>query len=159
MCREHAGVGAVAYLERAGFLWERLLAVHCVELDAAGRATLAGHGVGVSYNPLSNMRLGSGIAPVPDMLDAGLRVGLVDGAASNAHPGRAGGAAHRRATCSGRHAARPICSASPRCSRWRRTARTGALGLEERPDGVRAGMQAGSGAAPLRPGLRVPPRT
>lgn len=84
MCREHTGVGAVAYLERAGFLWDRLLAVHCVELDAAGRATLARHGVGVSYNPLSNMRLGSGIAPVPQMLADGVDVGLgVDGAASN----------------------------------------------------------------------------
>ncbi|MER6117548.1 amidohydrolase family protein [Streptomyces sp. NPDC001743] len=84
MCREHAGTGAVDYLERAGFLWDRLLAVHCVELDATGRATLARHGVGVSYNPLSNMRLGSGVAPVPAMREAGLRVGLgVDGAASN----------------------------------------------------------------------------
>ncbi|GHH18659.1 amidohydrolase family protein [Streptomyces rubradiris] len=84
MCRDRTGVGAVEYLERAGFLWERLLAVHCVELDAEGRATLARHGVGVSYNPLSNMRLGSGIAPVPEMLEAGLSVGLgVDGAASN----------------------------------------------------------------------------
>ncbi|MFF7983067.1 amidohydrolase family protein [Streptomyces sp. NPDC007901] len=84
MCREHTGQGAVEYLEAAGFLWERLLAVHCVELDAAGRAALARHGVGVSYNPLSNMRLGSGIAPVISMREAGLRVGLgVDGAASN----------------------------------------------------------------------------
>jgi 5-methylthioadenosine/S-adenosylhomocysteine deaminase len=84
MCREHEGVGAVEYLARAGFLWERLLAVHCVRLDAAGRQALARHGVAVSYNPLSNMRLGSGIAPVPQMLAAGLRVGLgVDGAASN----------------------------------------------------------------------------
>ncbi|MFI6494631.1 amidohydrolase family protein [Streptomyces sp. NPDC050564] len=84
MCRQHTGLGAVEYLERAGFLWDRLLAVHCVELDDAGQAGLARHGVGVSYNPLSNMRLGSGIAPVPAMLAAGLRVGLgVDGAASN----------------------------------------------------------------------------
>ncbi|MFI5804227.1 amidohydrolase family protein [Streptomyces sp. NPDC051561] len=84
MCREHAGVGAVEYLARADFLWERLLAVHCVALDDAGQAELARRGVAVSYNPLSNMRLGSGIAPVPDMLAAGLRVGLgVDGAASN----------------------------------------------------------------------------
>ncbi|MFJ8887307.1 amidohydrolase family protein [Streptomyces sp. NPDC102402] len=84
MCRERAGVGAVEYLAEAGFLWDRLLAVHCVELDTAGQRTLAAHGVAVSYNPLSNMRLGSGIAPVPDFLAAGLRVGIgVDGAASN----------------------------------------------------------------------------
>nr|WP_254925557.1 MULTISPECIES: amidohydrolase family protein [unclassified Rhodococcus (in: high G+C Gram-positive bacteria)] len=84
MCRERAGLGAVDYLDRHGFLWDRVLAVHCVELDAYGRAVLAQRGVGVSYNPLSNMRLGSGVAAVPDMLAAGLHVGLgVDGAASN----------------------------------------------------------------------------
>lgn len=84
MCRAHAGVGAVEYLDNGGFLWDRLLAVHCVELDDAGQVTLAEHGVAVSHNPLSNMRLGSGVAPVPAMLERGLAVGLgVDGAASN----------------------------------------------------------------------------
>lgn len=84
MCRENVGLGAVDYLDRHGFLWDRVLAVHCVELDAHGRSVLAERGVGISYNPLSNMRLGSGVAAVPDMLAAGLRVGLgVDGAASN----------------------------------------------------------------------------
>ncbi|MCD0452937.1 amidohydrolase family protein [Actinocorallia sp. API 0066] len=84
MCRAHTGLGAVEFLEASGFLWDRLLAVHCVELSAAGMRTLAAHGVAVSYNPVSNMRLGSGVAPVPEMLEAGLRVGLgVDGAASN----------------------------------------------------------------------------
>lgn len=84
MCTEHAGMGAVEYLDRHEFLWDRVLAVHCVELDVRGRTLLAERGVGVSYNPLSNMRLGSGVAAVPDMLAAGLQVGLgVDGAASN----------------------------------------------------------------------------
>ncbi|MFW0793582.1 amidohydrolase family protein [Gordonia sp. CPCC 205515] len=84
MCLEHAGVGAVEYLDRAGFLWNRVLAVHCVELDDLGQRILAERGVAVSHNPLSNMRLGSGVAPVPAMLDRGLAVGLgVDGAASN----------------------------------------------------------------------------
>lgn len=84
LCREHAGVGAVDYLDGGGFLWDWVLAVHCVELDDAGQRTLAQRGVAVSHNPLSNMRLGSGVAPVPAMLAAGLAVGLgVDGAASN----------------------------------------------------------------------------
>ncbi|MGU3432319.1 amidohydrolase family protein [Actinomycetes bacterium M1A6_2h] len=84
MCREHAGMGAVDYLDSHGFLWDRLLAVHCVELDDSGQRRLADRGVAVSYNPLSNMRLGSGVAPVPAMIEAGLAVGLgVDGAASN----------------------------------------------------------------------------
>lgn len=84
MCRQHAGQGAVQYLAAHGFLWDRMIAVHCVELDATGRRTLAEHGVAVSYNPVSNMRLGSGVAAVPDLIADGIAVGLgVDGAASN----------------------------------------------------------------------------
>ncbi|MFJ9086289.1 amidohydrolase family protein [Streptomyces sp. NPDC102384] len=143
MCRDHTGVGAVDYLERAGFLWERLLAVHCVELDAVGRETLARHGVGVSYNPLSNMRLGSGIAPVPEMLEAGLSVGLgVDGAASNDTQDilealRIGAylqrAAHRKADLFG--FSEMFAMAAGGANR--------VLGIEENPDGgVRVGMRA-----------------
>ena len=84
MCREHAGVGAVEYLAGADFLSDRLLAVHGVELSAADLATLGRHGVAVAWNPVSNMRLGSGVAPVRAMLDAGVAVGIgVDGAGSN----------------------------------------------------------------------------
>ena len=84
MCRQHTGFGAVDHLDRNGFLWDRVLAVHCVELDDAGQRTLAARKVAVSHNPLSNMRLGSGVAPIPAMLERGLAVGLgVDGAASN----------------------------------------------------------------------------
>lgn len=84
MCRLHAGCSAVDYLDRGGLLGERTLAVHCVHLDDYGQRVFAERGVAVSYNPLSNMRLGSGVAPVPDMLAAGVGVGLgVDGAASN----------------------------------------------------------------------------
>ncbi|AYF73631.1 amidohydrolase [Nocardia yunnanensis] len=84
MCRLHAARSAVDYLDAGGLLGPRTLAVHCCALDAAGRETLAARGVSVSYNPLSNMRLGSGVAPIPAMLAAGVRVGLgVDGAASN----------------------------------------------------------------------------
>ncbi|MFE9578758.1 amidohydrolase family protein [Nocardia sp. NPDC006044] len=84
MCRLHAGRGAVDYLDAGGLLWDRTLAVHCCHLDSSGRAVFADRGVSVSYNPLSNMRLGSGVAPVLEMLAAGIDVGLgVDGAASN----------------------------------------------------------------------------
>lgn len=84
MCRLHAARSAVDYLDEGGLLGERTLAVHCCRLDAEGRARLAARGAAVSYNPLSNMRLGSGVAPVPEMLSAGIDVGLgVDGAASN----------------------------------------------------------------------------
>ncbi|SIR95660.1 amidohydrolase family protein [Williamsia sterculiae] len=84
MCRAHTGMGAVEYLDSHGFLWDRVLAVHGVQLSPTDRAVLCERGVAVSHNPLSNMRLGSGVAPVPAMLAEGLSVGLgVDGAASN----------------------------------------------------------------------------
>jgi len=57
---------------------------HCVKLDAAGIALFARTGTGVAHCPGSNMRLGSGIAPVRAMRDAGVPVGIaVDGSASN----------------------------------------------------------------------------
>ncbi|MBF6172776.1 amidohydrolase family protein [Nocardia blacklockiae] len=84
MCRLHAGCSAVEYLDAGGLLGPRTLAVHCCRADADARRLLAERGVAVSYNPLSNMRLGSGVAPVPQLLAAGVAVGLgVDGAASN----------------------------------------------------------------------------
>ncbi|MBF6137879.1 amidohydrolase family protein [Nocardia otitidiscaviarum] len=84
MCRAHASCSAVDYLDRGGLLGPRTLAVHCCHLDEYGRGLFAERGVAVSYNPLSNMRLGSGVAPIPAMLAKGIGVGLgVDGAASN----------------------------------------------------------------------------
>ncbi len=97
MCTEHAGMNAVDYLDSHGFLWDRVLAVHCVELDDRGQKVLAERGVGVSYNPVSNMRLGSGIAPVPSFLDAGDRGGVGCGRRSQQrYSGHARDAAHRR---------------------------------------------------------------
>lgn len=84
LCREHAGMPAVDYLAEGGLIGERLLAVHGVELDAYAQRTLAAGGAAVSWNPVSNMRLGSGVAPVTDLLAAGVAVGIgVDGAGSN----------------------------------------------------------------------------
>jgi 5-methylthioadenosine/S-adenosylhomocysteine deaminase len=72
------------YLESIGFWGPRTLAAHGVWLDAADIQILAKHKVGVSHNPESNMKLASGIAPVPAYLAAGITVGLgTDGAASN----------------------------------------------------------------------------
>jgi 5-methylthioadenosine/S-adenosylhomocysteine deaminase len=72
------------HLESLGILDSRVVADHCVVLTAAEIALLAQRGVGVAHCPESNMKLASGIAPVPGMLAAGLSVGLgTDGSASN----------------------------------------------------------------------------
>jgi len=78
------GKSAVAFLEEIGMLGERLLAFHCVHLTPEDMELFSKYGCKVSHNPASNMKLASGIAPVPDMLAAGITVGLgTDGCASN----------------------------------------------------------------------------
>jgi 5-methylthioadenosine/S-adenosylhomocysteine deaminase len=74
----------VDYLDGIGFLNERVIAAHVVWPSAAEIDTLKRLKVGVVHNPQSNMKLAAGVAPVPKMLSAGVRVGLgTDGAASN----------------------------------------------------------------------------
>lgn len=74
----------VEYLESLGLLSNRLLAAHCVWVSPGDIALLKKYGVGVAHNPSSNMKLASGVAPVTEMLAAGVNVGLgTDGAASN----------------------------------------------------------------------------
>jgi 5-methylthioadenosine/S-adenosylhomocysteine deaminase len=78
------GVRPLARLARLGVLGENLIGVHAVHLDEADLELLARHDCSVAHCPTSNMKLASGIAPVPRLLGAGLRVGLgTDGAASN----------------------------------------------------------------------------
>jgi 5-methylthioadenosine/S-adenosylhomocysteine deaminase len=82
--RQRYGMSPVAHLEALGALSPNLLACHCVALTPEDIERLARHGVKVSHNPESNMKLASGIAPVPQLLAAGICVGLgTDGAASN----------------------------------------------------------------------------
>ena len=74
----------VAYLQSIGFWGPRTVVNHGVWVDAADIKLLRSHQVSVSHNPESNMKLASGIAPVPEYLAAGVTVGLgTDGAASN----------------------------------------------------------------------------
>jgi len=74
----------VAHLDSLGLLGSHLIADHCVYLGAPDIQMMAEHGVKVVHNPESNMKLASGIAPVPEMLAHGLTVGLgTDGCASN----------------------------------------------------------------------------
>ncbi|MBM3463528.1 MAG: amidohydrolase [Armatimonadetes bacterium] len=78
------GATPVRHLENLGFLDERLIAAHCVWPDDEEIHLLARRGVGVVHNPRSNLKLASGVAPIPQMLEAGVTVGLgTDGAASS----------------------------------------------------------------------------
>ena len=78
------GATPVDYLNRIGFLSNRLIAAHMVWPSAEELVLLKQLGVGIVHNPQSNMKLASGVAPVPEMLKQDLPVGLgTDGAASN----------------------------------------------------------------------------
>lgn len=78
------GVRPLARLARMGLLGPNLIAVHGVHLTSDEIALLADHRCTIVHCPTSNLKLGSGIAPVAAMLARGVRVGLgTDGAASN----------------------------------------------------------------------------
>ncbi|UWQ18922.1 8-oxoguanine deaminase [Jannaschia sp. M317] len=72
------------YAEDLGWTGDDVWHAHCVKLDPGEIDLFARSGTGVAHCPCSNCRLGSGVAPLRDMLDAGVPVGLgVDGSASN----------------------------------------------------------------------------
>ncbi|MBI3652130.1 MAG: amidohydrolase [Acidobacteria bacterium] len=81
---ERYKASSVAYLESLNFLDPRVIAAHMVWPTDDDIKTLAAREVGVAHCPQSNMKLAAGAAPVPQMLKAGVNVGLgTDGAASN----------------------------------------------------------------------------
>jgi 5-methylthioadenosine/S-adenosylhomocysteine deaminase len=81
---ERYGTRPVMHLENLGLLDERVIADHCVMLNNEEIDLLAERGVKVAHCPESNMKLASGVAPVPELLAAGVPVGLgTDGSASN----------------------------------------------------------------------------
>ena len=81
---ERFGCRPGQYAEDLGWTGDDVWHAHCVKLDRAEIDLFARSGTGVAHCPCSNCRLGSGIAPVRAMRDAGVRVGLgVDGSASN----------------------------------------------------------------------------
>jgi 5-methylthioadenosine/S-adenosylhomocysteine deaminase len=78
------GSRPIEYLESIGLLDDRTIAAHCVHVNDNEIEILAKRGVSVSHCIESNLKLASGIAPVPKMLKAGVTVSLgTDGAASN----------------------------------------------------------------------------
>lgn len=78
------GVPPFEYLDRLGFFGGTAIVAHAVYPTPNEIRLMAERKVGVAHNPVSNMKLASGVAPVPEMLQAGIAVGLgTDGAASN----------------------------------------------------------------------------
>ncbi|MBR3225300.1 MAG: amidohydrolase [Atopobiaceae bacterium] len=74
----------VEYVRDAGIFDVPTVAAHCTRVSASDRAILAEHGVSVVTNPASNMKLGNGFAPVPELMKEGVNLCLgTDGAASN----------------------------------------------------------------------------
>ena len=82
--KEKFGKDAVSFLKDISYLDDRLIAFHCVCFNEEDMNIFAVNNCKVVHNPASNMKLASGVAPVPDMLKAGITVGLgTDGCASN----------------------------------------------------------------------------
>ncbi len=82
--RERYGMPVVPWVKKQGVFEAKTIAAHCVHLDEGELRTLQHHNVGVAHNPTSNLKLASGFAPVVQMLDLGLNVGIgTDGPASN----------------------------------------------------------------------------
>ncbi len=80
----HGGMSPIELMDSIGLFEFKTLAAHCVHVSPKDIEILSAKGVGVAHNPGSNMKIASGIAPVPAMLKAGVKVGLgTDGASSN----------------------------------------------------------------------------
>ena len=78
------GKSAIKHYEETGLLGSDLLAVHSVAMEEEELQKYKEYDVSVSYNPVSNMYLASGVAKVPRMLELGIKVGIAtDGAGSN----------------------------------------------------------------------------
>jgi 5-methylthioadenosine/S-adenosylhomocysteine deaminase len=82
--REKYGKSPFAHLEALGILGPHVIADHCVFVDEQDMELMARNRVKAVHNPESNMKLASGVAPVPALLKKGITVGLgTDGCASN----------------------------------------------------------------------------
>jgi len=81
---ERYGMRPFAYMQSLGWAGNDVWYAHGIHFNADELAELAATGTGVAHCPISNMKLSSGIAPIPEMLRLGVTVGLaVDGSASN----------------------------------------------------------------------------
>ena len=73
---EMGHLSTVEYLNSADYLGERTLLGHCVHVDDRDIRLLSATDTRVAHNPVTNLALGSGIAPIPDLLSAGVTAGL-----------------------------------------------------------------------------------
>lgn len=84
LVRKISGMENIAYLAATGLASHRLCAAHCVWVDERAQQLLRDHRINVLHCPGSNLKLGSGIAPVPELRARGISVSLgADGAACN----------------------------------------------------------------------------
>ncbi len=82
--RETYDMPVVPWLKKLDLFDAKVIAAHCVHIDDGEIHTLEHAGVGIAHNPSSNLKLASGFAPIIEMLDTGLQIGIgTDGTASN----------------------------------------------------------------------------
>jgi 5-methylthioadenosine/S-adenosylhomocysteine deaminase len=82
--RREYGMPVIPWVRKQGLFEARVIAAHCVHVDEGEIRALKDSGSGIAHNPTSNLKLGSGIAPVGKMLELGAAVGIgTDGSASN----------------------------------------------------------------------------
>ncbi len=82
--RQEQDMPVIPYIKKQNLFDAKVLAAHCVHLDFGEIITLKHNNAGVAHNPSSNMKLASGMAPVTQMLEEGLKVGIgTDGPSSN----------------------------------------------------------------------------
>lgn len=78
------GMRNVLYLDQVGLCHDKVVLAHCIHLDEEEMAVLAARRAHVAHCPSSNLKLASGIAPIPELLRRGVNVALgADGAACN----------------------------------------------------------------------------
>jgi len=128
-CLAQFGRTPAQYVEDLGWLGPDVWLAHCVHLSGEAVARLGATGTGVAHCPSSNGRLGAGIAPVRQLLDAGAAVGLgVDGAASN-ESGRMAAELHQ-ALLAARYAGGPQALTARDCLRMATMGGARCLGRE-----------------------------
>lgn len=82
--RKEHNMPVVPWAKKQTVLEAKVIAAHCVHIDEGEMHTLKNSGAGVAHNPTSNLKLASGVAPIPQMLKVGVNVGIgTDGPASN----------------------------------------------------------------------------